>query len=129
VGNIVSYQLRGCEGCACHEYDHIIPYSKGGKTIVENCQILQTRVNRFKGADNDNPSVMHTYSCTQSPRSTAELDLMEIALYGTIDREGLHCRVASEFEEFFHSFSGPKKKKLPPCPNATTALSNSSTTN
>ena len=37
IGNPVIYALRGCHGALCHEYDHIVPYSKGGKTILENC--------------------------------------------------------------------------------------------
>lgn len=28
-GNIVCAKLTSCDGCGCHEYDHIIPYSKG----------------------------------------------------------------------------------------------------
>jgi len=35
-------------GPFCHEYDHILPYSKGGQTIIRNCQVLQTYVNRYK---------------------------------------------------------------------------------
>ena len=34
AGNPVLHQLRGCHGALCHEYDHIVPYAKGGKTIV-----------------------------------------------------------------------------------------------
>ncbi|KAA3460671.1 HNH endonuclease isoform 2 [Gossypium australe] len=41
VGNIVFRKLVGCPGCLCHDYDHIIPYSKGGKSTLENCQVLQ----------------------------------------------------------------------------------------
>ena len=37
VGNPVLNALRGCHGALCHEYDHIVPFSKGGKTVVENC--------------------------------------------------------------------------------------------
>ena len=37
LGNPVFYTLRGCYGALCHEYDHIIPFSKGGKTNVANC--------------------------------------------------------------------------------------------
>lgn len=37
AGNPVVYTLRGCHGSLCHEYDHIIPFSKGGKTTVANC--------------------------------------------------------------------------------------------
>ncbi|OMO53558.1 putative endonuclease [Corchorus olitorius] len=28
VGNIVFRKLVGCPGCLCHDYDHILPYSK-----------------------------------------------------------------------------------------------------
>ena len=37
VGNPLLHALRGCHGALCHEYDHIVPFSKGGKTVVENC--------------------------------------------------------------------------------------------
>jgi hypothetical protein len=37
VGNPVMYHLKGCKGSLCHEYDHILPYSKGGKTVLNNC--------------------------------------------------------------------------------------------
>ena len=37
LGNPVVNALRGCHGALCHEYDHIVPYSKGGKTLVSNC--------------------------------------------------------------------------------------------
>lgn len=49
LGNPVMKQLRGCMGSLCHEYDHILPHSKGGESILDNCQILQTIVNRKKG--------------------------------------------------------------------------------
>ena len=48
VGLPVLNQLRGCMGKFCHTYDHIYPYSKGGKTTLENCQVLQTSVNLAK---------------------------------------------------------------------------------
>lgn len=28
IGNIVFRKLVGCSGCLCHDYDHIVPYSK-----------------------------------------------------------------------------------------------------
>ncbi|CAA2963219.1 HNH endonuclease [Olea europaea subsp. europaea] len=49
LGNTVFRKLVGCPGCLCHDYDHIIPYSKGGKSTLENCQVLQATVNRSKG--------------------------------------------------------------------------------
>ncbi|KAL0911987.1 hypothetical protein M5K25_017927 [Dendrobium thyrsiflorum] len=29
LGNIIFRKLVGCPGCLCHDYDHILPYSKG----------------------------------------------------------------------------------------------------
>ncbi|CAN1152007.1 hypothetical protein LINPERHAP2_LOCUS18468 [Linum perenne] len=49
LGNIVFRKLVGCPGCLCHDYDHIVPYSKGGKSTLENCQVLQVTANRSKG--------------------------------------------------------------------------------
>ena len=40
IGNPVLSSLRGCFGALCHEYDHIVPFSKGGQTVVSNCQVL-----------------------------------------------------------------------------------------
>ncbi|KAK3440266.1 hypothetical protein EUGRSUZ_B00552 [Eucalyptus grandis] len=48
AGNVVCKRFCNCQGCLCFEYDHIVPFSKGGESTAENCQILQTRVNRFK---------------------------------------------------------------------------------
>ncbi|VAI47434.1 unnamed protein product [Triticum turgidum subsp. durum] len=48
AGNVVCRRFWSCHGCLCYEYDHIIPFSKGGESTVENCQILQTRANRSK---------------------------------------------------------------------------------
>ncbi|GKF90176.1 HNH endonuclease domain-containing protein [Tanacetum coccineum] len=48
AGNIICKGLSNCQGCLCYEYDHIHPYSKGGASDLDNCQILQTRVNRRK---------------------------------------------------------------------------------
>lgn len=88
AGNIVCRGLSGCSGIACHEYDHIIPYSRGGETSVENCQILQTRVNRSKrdkfevdSVELENSSVRPT-----RPLSDADMDLIEMAVYGNVRR-------------------------------------------
>ena len=49
LGNPVMKPLRGLQGIFCHEYDHIFPYSLGGTSTLDNCQILQTNINRKKG--------------------------------------------------------------------------------
>ncbi|KAG0470938.1 hypothetical protein HPP92_017066 [Vanilla planifolia] len=43
LGNIIFCKLVGCPGCLCHDYDTIVPFSKGGKSTLENCQVLQFR--------------------------------------------------------------------------------------
>nr|XP_007155300.1 hypothetical protein PHAVU_003G189200g [Phaseolus vulgaris]ESW27294.1 hypothetical protein PHAVU_003G189200g [Phaseolus vulgaris] len=43
LGNTIFRKLVGCPGCLCHDYDHIVPYSKGGESTLENCQVLQAR--------------------------------------------------------------------------------------
>ena len=115
--------MRGCDGCLCHEYDHIIPFSKGGRSILENCQILQQRVNRYKGNEEDDPGKLKSYSC-QKKFTQEELNVVEMALYGDIrnDQSEIKCRCKSfmEFEETFIKGNGqrpPKdSKKYPNCP-------------
>ena len=55
VGNIVFRKYTNCYGALCHQYDHIYPWSLGGRTTVENCQILQSDVNNFKSDKVDVP--------------------------------------------------------------------------
>ncbi|KAL1810224.1 hypothetical protein DCAR_0729900 [Daucus carota subsp. sativus] len=92
AGNIVCKRFGSCQGCLCFEYDHIIPYSKGGESVAENCQILQTRVNRFKS---DKEAVgtdeLQQYAC-DIKFSDRELDVIEMAVYGDVIRPGNECR-------------------------------------
>ncbi|GKD99418.1 HNH endonuclease domain-containing protein, partial [Tanacetum coccineum] len=48
VGNVVCKGLSNCQGCLCYEYDHIHPHSKGRAFVLDNFQILQTKVSRCK---------------------------------------------------------------------------------
>lgn len=127
LGNVVSNKLTSCEGCLCHEYDHIVPWSKGGATSVSNCQILQTRVNRMKGNQDDDLQKMAGYSCDYS-FSEANLDAVELALYGDVQRIGRHCRCPSLMEKWkdFAISNGWKSRRMaservqsvPPCQNS-----------
>eukprot|EP00762_Andalucia_godoyi_P000297 ANDGO_03134.mRNA.1 endonuclease len=92
AGNIVSYVLRGCTGCLCHDYDHIVPYSKGGKTELSNCQILQSRANKIKGNKTDvSRDELKSWSCAVQ-YSDDVLDVFEMALYGNVKRPARMCR-------------------------------------
>jgi hypothetical protein len=119
VGNVVCAKLTSCEGCLCHEYDHITPFSKGGGTTVENCQILQTRVNRLKGNQDNNPDIMRGYGC-QHAFTIEELDGVELAVYGDIQRNDRRCRSPSIYEQWNQFVNAASKKpfraaNLPPC--------------
>uniref|UniRef100_A0A2N9EQJ7 HNH domain-containing protein n=1 Tax=Fagus sylvatica TaxID=28930 RepID=A0A2N9EQJ7_FAGSY len=117
AGNVVCKRFCNCQGCLCFEYDHIVPFSKGGESTAGNCQILQTRVNRLKsGKDNVDPTQLKGYSCdvkftvhqvTKSlslnrstlngmiafiPTEYKELDIIEMAVYGDVVRPGNQCR-------------------------------------
>ncbi|CAJ2664610.1 unnamed protein product [Trifolium pratense] len=87
AGNIVCKRFFNCLGCLCYEYDHIIPYSK-----ADNCQILQSRVNRLKSnKDQIDSDKLRGYSCDIN-FTEKELDIIEMAVYGDVIRPGNQCR-------------------------------------
>lgn len=86
LGNIVFRKLVGCPGCLCHDYDHIIPYSKGGKSTLDNCQVLQATVNRSKGNKMEvskSELIQKSAYCRVSGR---DMDLLELSAYGNVRR-------------------------------------------
>ncbi|KAL6181655.1 hypothetical protein ACLB2K_048305 [Fragaria x ananassa] len=92
AGNIVCKRFCNCQGCLCFEYDHILPFSKGGESVAENCQILQTRVNRFKSnKEQVDEKELKGYSCDVK-FTDKELDIIEMAVYGDVIRPGNQCR-------------------------------------
>jgi hypothetical protein len=116
AGTPVCKQLRGCLGCLCHEYDHIVPFSKGGNTTLDNCQILSTRVNRLKGNSADaDVTQLRAWSCAHQ-FSESELDTVECAVYGDIKRDGRTCVCKSYFQLLNSSSQrGERGKSLPHC--------------
>ncbi|RYR75559.1 hypothetical protein Ahy_A01g000109 [Arachis hypogaea] len=136
LGNTVFRKLVGCPGCLCHDYDHILPYSKvtlispllthfmsdyrnacsipliitcsmykivdehqenheGGKSTLENCQVLQATVNRSKGNRTDiskSELIQKSSYCRVSGR---DMDLLELSAYGNVRRgpESGGCRI------------------------------------
>jgi len=95
LGNVVFRKLVGCSGCLCHDYDHIHPYSKGGKSTVENCQVLQGAANRAKS----NHTHISTADLIQKSAycrvSGREMDFLELSAYGNVHRgqESGGCRI------------------------------------
>ena len=89
MGNPVLYTLRGCHGSLCHEYDHIVPFSKGGKTEVNNCQILQTGVNRFKSNKIEVPIQNLRQSSRVMKLTYQQMDFIEYAIFGDYGPESM----------------------------------------
>ncbi|KAF4392647.1 hypothetical protein F8388_003067 [Cannabis sativa] len=112
AGNVVCKRFCNCNGCLCFEYDHIVPFSKGGESTAENCQILQTRVNRFKSDKDDvDATRLKGFSCDLK-FSDKELDIIEMALYGDVVRPGKECRCKTVAEMLGQYKS---KDRLAPC--------------
>ncbi|KAF1887357.1 hypothetical protein Lal_00040959 [Lupinus albus] len=63
-----------------------------GESTADNCQILQSRVNRFKSdkveVDSDK---LKEFSCDVN-FTDKELDIIEMAVYGDVIRPGNQCR-------------------------------------
>lgn len=80
-----------------------VPYSKGGKTAVENCQILQSRTNKLKGnKENVSMQEMKQWSCA-TLFTTEMLDTLEMAMYGNVKRpeRKCNCHTIGEFQKMF----------------------------
>ncbi|XP_074316963.1 uncharacterized protein LOC141653183 isoform X1 [Silene latifolia] len=95
LGNTIFRKLVGCPGCLCHDYDHILPYSKGGKSTLDNCQVLQATVNRSKGNRTDISRadlIRRSSYCRVSGR---DMDLLELSAYGNVRRgeDSGGCRI------------------------------------
>ncbi|KAF8399490.1 hypothetical protein HHK36_015356 [Tetracentron sinense] len=86
LGNIVFRKLVGCPGCLCHDYDHILPYSKGGKSTLENCQVLQARVNRSKGNRTEISKADLIQKSSYCRVSGRDMDLLELSAFGNVRR-------------------------------------------
>ncbi|CAM8999064.1 unnamed protein product [Rhodiola kirilowii] len=87
LGNVVFRKLVGCAGCLCHDYDHIQPYSKGGQSTLDNCQVLQTRVNRSKGNRTDHSRAELIQKSSYCRVSGRDMDLLELSAYGNVQHE------------------------------------------
>ncbi|PWZ58955.1 hypothetical protein Zm00014a_010392 [Zea mays] len=71
LGNIVFRKLVGCPGCLCHDYDHIVPYSKGGKSTLENCQVLQRKIIKSTAKDGNKAWVLACPAQGRHPAAAA----------------------------------------------------------
>uniref|UniRef100_A0A803P4V3 Uncharacterized protein n=1 Tax=Cannabis sativa TaxID=3483 RepID=A0A803P4V3_CANSA len=87
-------------------------FVSSGESTAENCQILQTRVNRFKSDKDDvDATRLKGFSCDLK-FSDKELDIIEMALYGDVVRPGKECRCKTVAEMLGQYKS---KDRLAPC--------------
>ncbi|GJQ13500.1 hypothetical protein GpartN1_g5291.t1 [Galdieria partita] len=91
AGNVVCKKLRG--GPFCMDYDHVVPLSKGGESILDNCQVLQTTANRHKGDRlvESNTDIKKYYKEISDRRVLPlqrHLDIVEFYVYGDVIRHG-----------------------------------------
>ncbi|KAK2987845.1 hypothetical protein RJ640_010627, partial [Escallonia rubra] len=86
LGNTLFRKLVGCPGCLCHDYDHIVPYSKGGQSTLENCQVLQATVNRSKGNRTEISKADLIQKSSYCRVSGRDMDLLELSAYGNVRR-------------------------------------------
>lgn len=95
LGNLVFRKLMGCPGCLCHDYDHIVPYSKGGQSTLENCQVLQATVNRAKGNRTGMSKADLIQKSSYCRVSGRDMDLLELSAYGNVRRgqDSGGCRI------------------------------------
>ncbi|GMY15612.1 HNH endonuclease [Fagus crenata] len=95
LGNLVFRKLVGCPGCLCHDYDHILPYSKGGQSTLENCQVLQAHVNRAKGNRTGMSKADLIQKSSYCRVSGRDMDLFELSAYGNVRRgqDSGGCRI------------------------------------
>ncbi|KAK9926026.1 hypothetical protein M0R45_023281 [Rubus argutus] len=95
LGNTVFRKLVGCPGCLCHDYDHIVPYSKGGESTLENCQVLQARVNRSKGNRTEFSKAELIQKSSYCRVSGRDIDLFGLSAKGNVQhaQDSWGCRI------------------------------------
>ncbi|XP_004299351.1 PREDICTED: uncharacterized protein LOC101302359 [Fragaria vesca subsp. vesca] len=108
LGNTVFRKLVGCPGCLCHDYDHIVPYSKGGESTLENCQVLQAKVNRSKGNRTEFSRAELIQKSSYCRVSGRDMDLIELSAYGNVSpaKEDSYCRVPGRDIDLIDSAKG-----------------------
>eukprot|EP00899_Mesostigma_viride_P003064 jgi/Mesvir1/12759/Mv22823-RA.1 len=86
LGNVLSSALSGCDGCACHSYDHIVPHSLGGPSTLENCQLMQARANRVKGNRKDATESELIQGSAYCRLTGRDMEVIEMAAYGNVSK-------------------------------------------
>lgn len=86
TGNIIFKPFTNCKGALCYHYDHIIPYSKGGKTELANCQILQSSLNQKKSNKILTREELEDLSLRNIYLTQKEMDFLEETFYGNVNK-------------------------------------------
>ncbi|CAI5500034.1 unnamed protein product [Closterium sp. Naga37s-1] len=82
LGNVVFRPLLGCTGPLCFDFDHIVPFAKGGTSDVHNCQVLQVAANRAKGSVVSDSWRQDAQPMGTRQPSGEDMDVLELAAYG-----------------------------------------------
>ncbi|CAI5534979.1 unnamed protein product [Closterium sp. Naga37s-1] len=86
----------------------------GGATSVENCQLLQTRVNRFKSDKDQLSPQEYSHASCHLTLTDKDLDLVEMAVYGDVVRPGMQCRVTTVAEAMGVLPPAPRRRPTKP---------------
>ncbi|CAI7882222.1 unnamed protein product [Closterium sp. NIES-53] len=97
LGNVVFRPLLGCTGPLCFDFDHIVPFAKGGTSDVHNCQVLQVAANRAKGSVVSDSWRQDAQPMRTRQPSGEDMDVLELAAYGDIDAWRAKFPDATEF--------------------------------
>ena len=86
TGMPVLHALTFCKGPLCYQHDHIVPWSKGGYTRPENCQILQSHANLLKSNKILSTDELQRFSIDLK-LTKEQMDIIEMGVYGNIYME------------------------------------------
>ncbi|OEL29421.1 hypothetical protein BAE44_0009565 [Dichanthelium oligosanthes] len=87
LGNIVFRKLVGCPGCLCHDYDHIVPYSKV-TTAQPVFAVIFVHVGAKAWESNGSWTAIRLTSIRiyLVPLDGRDMDLVELSAYGNVRR-------------------------------------------
>ncbi|KAL9262390.1 hypothetical protein AKJ16_DCAP06477 [Drosera capensis] len=84
-GNVLFRNFERCRGVLGYEFDHIVLYKEGGKSTLENCQVLQSALNRAKRRGENISSARFANRSSSQELTGRDMDLIELTTYGDVN--------------------------------------------
>ncbi|GAB2221083.1 hypothetical protein Droror1_Dr00012250 [Drosera rotundifolia] len=84
-GNVVFRKFERCRGVLGYEFDHIVLYKEGGRSTLENCQVLQSALNRAKGRGENISRARFANRSSPHEVTGRDMDLIELTTYGDVN--------------------------------------------